>query len=254
MKDNSIYKNGWCYCDLNNDTEQKCIELLSEVKKLFLLTPEIKNQFAGNSENPHEGWRLPNDINRPSEVWQIRANTYKKWLPLEFHNIGKISFEIIDNILAKYELTFIEAFEKSNLNPFDLFQSIKRGLITVRFLYYKNSHNKYSFNEHTDFGIASVFLCQSQPGLELKNDTGVWTKVELPSSQCILAFGDMLEFLSNNKIPAGIHRVSKTHHDRFSIAFFLQPEDDFLISNTSENIRYSKDFFEAKFREMMNKK
>ena len=254
MNEHSIYENGWCCCKLESTTELKSVELIDGVEDLFSLHKDIKSQYKSGLDNPHEGWRLPESKNRPSEVWQIRRSSYKKNLPGELHHLGEISFDIIDNILFEFEELFLSAFKNGMVEPRELFQSIKEGVITVRFLFYNNSKSNYSFEEHTDFGIASIFLCESQPGLELKRKDGSWSRVKLSPSDFVLAFGDMSEFISEGQVPAAIHKVSHCEKDRYSIAFFLQPEDNFIISKPSNNSFTSKDFFEEKFKQVMRRK
>ena len=75
---------------------------------------------------------------------------------------------------------------------------------------------------HTDAAGVSL-LWQAQPGLQAQSRDGIWRDVP-PVANCIsVHLGDVLEIMTDGRVPATPHRVLDKGCARQSIGFFLEP-------------------------------
>jgi isopenicillin N synthase-like dioxygenase len=87
---------------------------------------------------------------------------------------------------------------------------------------------------HGDINLITLLLGAEEGGLQLLSKTGEWIEVPVPDGALVINVGDMLERLTNNRLPSTIHRVvnppvERRHIPRYSMPFFLHPASDFLI-------------------------
>ena len=84
-------------------------------------------------------------------------------------------------------------------------------------------------NKHTDIGTLTLLFTE-QWGLQLQQHPGSdeWQFVAPLAGHAIVNVGDSLRFLSENKFNSCLHRVVpvSSNEDRYSIAYFLRPEND----------------------------
>jgi isopenicillin N synthase-like dioxygenase len=109
-------------------------------------------------------------------------------------------------------------------------------------------------NEHTDLG-SLTFLLAGQWGLQvLDPDENCWKYVAPSSRHAVINVGDSLRFLSHNKFLSVVHRVVPINdgrkEDRYSIGFFLRPEDEVECHNSDGTVVTAKAWHEIR----MNKK
>ncbi|SCU84870.1 LAMI_0C09230g1_1 [Lachancea mirantina] len=106
---------------------------------------------------------------------------------------------------------------------------------------------------HTDYGsITLLFQQKGQQGLELqigdKSQNDGWVTVPFVDSTnpqkappLIVNFGDLLSYWTNGVLKSTVHRVrfapgETRNSDRYSIVFFVQPEDDTLLTPVPSEI------------------
>ncbi|KAJ5508398.1 hypothetical protein N7527_010541 [Penicillium freii] len=85
-------------------------------------------------------------------------------------------------------------------------------------------------NEHNDMGTLT-FLLAAQWGLQIRDPLdGIWKYVRPSPTRAVVNVGDSLNFISEGRLLSAMHRVIQindgNHSDRYSIAFFLRPDDD----------------------------
>ncbi|KAJ5939991.1 hypothetical protein N7516_000159 [Penicillium verrucosum] len=85
-------------------------------------------------------------------------------------------------------------------------------------------------NEHNDMGTLT-FLLAAQWGLQVRDPLdGIWKYVRPSPTRAVVNVGDSLNFISEGRLLSAMHRVIQindgNHSDRYSIAFFLRPDDD----------------------------
>ncbi len=88
---------------------------------------------------------------------------------------------------------------------------------------------------HEDINVITLLLGADEAGLQLLDRSGVWRDVEAPPGTLVCNIGDMLERLTNHRLPSTSHRVvnprpERARHARYSTPFFLHFRPDYLIA------------------------
>mmetsp|Transcript_2912 Transcript_2912/g.4423 ORF Transcript_2912/g.4423 Transcript_2912/m.4423 type:complete len:333 (-) Transcript_2912:171-1169(-) len=86
------------------------------------------------------------------------------------------------------------------------------------------SEKDFGIAPHTDYGCLTLVVSDGTPGLEVQTITGEWINVT-PSvpGDIVVNFGDMLELWSGHSVRATMHRVVGSSEERYSCAFFYNP-------------------------------
>ena len=87
---------------------------------------------------------------------------------------------------------------------------------------------------HEDINLITLLLGAEEGGLELKDGNGNWRPVVPPPGALAINVGDMLQRLTNRRLPSTSHRVvnpppERRGISRYSMPFFLHLRPDFLI-------------------------
>ncbi|KAK9814115.1 hypothetical protein WJX72_000846 [[Myrmecia] bisecta] len=119
--------------------------------------------------------------------------------------------------------------------PADHFDSnFDKPLINLRPLHYsakvsRPSEGIYGAGAHTDYGMLTLLATDKNPGLQICLD-GQWQDVPPMPGMLIVNLGDMLERWTNGMFRSTLHRVISTCGcDRYSTAFFLEPNFDTVV-------------------------
>jgi isopenicillin N synthase-like dioxygenase len=91
---------------------------------------------------------------------------------------------------------------------------------------------------HEDINLITLLLGADEGGLELLRRDGKWMEVNPPPGCVTCNIGDMLQRLSNHRLPSTTHRVvnpkpERAAFPRYSMPFFLHPNPDFVIDTLS---------------------
>jgi isopenicillin N synthase-like dioxygenase len=87
---------------------------------------------------------------------------------------------------------------------------------------------------HEDINVITLLLGAEEAGLELLDHDGRWAPVKPPPGSVVINIGDMLQRLTNHRLPSTSHRVvnprpDRAHMPRYSTPFFLHFAPDYLI-------------------------
>lgn len=87
---------------------------------------------------------------------------------------------------------------------------------------------------HEDINLITLLLGAEEAGLQLRAKDGSWLAVDPPQGAMVVNVGDMLQRLTNRRLPSTTHRVvnpppERRHLPRYSMPFFLHPASDWLI-------------------------
>jgi isopenicillin N synthase-like dioxygenase len=109
-----------------------------------------------------------------------------------------------------------------------------RPMATLRLLHYPareaGQHDHPGAGEHTDYGSLTILLNDDAGGLEVRRRDGAWIKAPPIPGAFICNIGDCLMRWSNDTYVSTPHRVtSPPGRDRYSVAFFFDPNPDALI-------------------------
>lgn len=84
---------------------------------------------------------------------------------------------------------------------------------------------------HTDHGGYTLLWQDSLGGLEIKNKDGDWVSVPPIEGALVVNIADLMQLWSNGQFSSTEHRVINRYgKDRYSIAFFVDPSYDTMVS------------------------
>ena len=87
---------------------------------------------------------------------------------------------------------------------------------------------------HEDINTITLLLGAEEAGLQLLGKDGEWIALDPPQGALVVNIGDMLQRLTNHRLPSTTHRVinpppERRHLPRYSMPFFLHFASDFMI-------------------------
>ncbi|RAK57716.1 isopenicillin N synthase family dioxygenase [Phenylobacterium deserti] len=87
---------------------------------------------------------------------------------------------------------------------------------------------------HEDINVITLLLGAEEAGLEVKEKDGSWLPINPPPGALVVNIGDMLQRLTNHRLPSTTHRVvnpapERRGFPRYSTPFFLHFNSDYLI-------------------------
>jgi isopenicillin N synthase-like dioxygenase len=85
---------------------------------------------------------------------------------------------------------------------------------------------------HEDINLITLLVEATDPGLELLRRDGTWMPIVPIPGQLIADAGDMLQHLTNGRIPSTTHRVlapADARGPRYSMPYFLHPHPDVML-------------------------
>lgn len=87
---------------------------------------------------------------------------------------------------------------------------------------------------HEDINVITLLLGAEEAGLEVKDRDGRWLPINPPAGALVCNIGDMLQRLTNHRLPSTTHRVVNPAPERrgvarYSTPFFLHFNADYLI-------------------------
>ena len=91
--------------------------------------------------------------------------------------------------------------------------------------------------EHTDYGNITLLLTDGVAGLEVRTRDGAWLDVADTGDLILCNIGDCLMRWTNDAYVSTPHRVRVPDHERYSIAFFLDPDPDAVVDPADLNPR-----------------
>lgn len=119
----------------------------------------------------------------------------------------------------------------------DFFEDkLDRPLATLRLLRYPPhptdaAPGQRGAGEHTDYGNVTLLMTDGTPGLEVRRRDGTWMAAPHVPGAFLCNIGDCLMRWSNDVYVSTPHRVvNQGAGERFSIAFFLDPNPDAQVA------------------------
>jgi isopenicillin N synthase-like dioxygenase len=110
---------------------------------------------------------------------------------------------------------------------------LDRPLATLRLLYYPGRTADQELGQgagaHTDYGNLTLLIGDGVGGLQIRPRGGDWTDAPHVPGAFICNIGDCLMRWSNDIYVSTPHRVQVPERDRYSIAFFLDPNPDAVV-------------------------
>lgn len=109
---------------------------------------------------------------------------------------------------------------------------IDRPLATLRLLHYPGggAAEGIGAGAHTDYGNVTLLATDGVAGLQVRTREGAWVNAPAVPGAFICNIGDCLMRWTNDIYVSTPHRVLPPPRERYSIAFFLDPNPDALVS------------------------
>ncbi|GMP83783.1 hypothetical protein CsSME_00037576 [Camellia sinensis var. sinensis] len=121
---------------------------------------------------------------------------------------------------------------------FDRQEMLGKPIANLRLLHYEGRVSDpmkgiYGAGAHSDFGLITLLATDDVFGLQICKDKDAkpqkWESVAPLKGAFIVNLGDMLERWSNCIFRSTLHRVVGNGQERYSIAYFVEPNHDCLV-------------------------
>jgi isopenicillin N synthase-like dioxygenase len=111
---------------------------------------------------------------------------------------------------------------------------LDQPMATLRLLHYPprpaDAAGGIGAGEHTDYGDVTLLMTDGVAGLEVRKRDGTWLSAPAIAGAFICNIGDCLMRWSNDVYVSTPHRVVNGGRERYSVAFFLDPNPDAAIA------------------------
>ncbi|XP_022732371.1 2-oxoglutarate-Fe(II) type oxidoreductase-like isoform X2 [Durio zibethinus] len=265
---------------VNHGVEEELLKkVFEQSKKFFSLPVEEKKKFAVKN---HRGYtemydeKLDNSLKAKGDskegfyVGTLAENHQNQWPSEEDLPSWRSTMEAYYEKVLSAGMKLISLVALAlNLDE-DFFQklgALNEPMAFLRLLHYpgdvdSSREGVYGASAHSDYGMLTLLLTDGVPGLQVCREKSkqpqVWEDVPSMSGAFIVNIGDMMERWTNCLFRSTMHRVMLTGEERYSVAFFVEPNKDCIVecleSCCSEScpprfppIR-SSDYLEERFR------
>ena len=122
------------------------------------------------------------------------------------------------------------------LDPDHFVPAYDRPLSALRILHYPPHPGafdgvQYGAGPHTDYGSVTLLAQDENGGLEVRRRDGTWIAVDPIPGTFVCNIGDAMMRWTNDVYVSNAHRVvNRSGRDRYSAAFFCEPNPDALIA------------------------
>ncbi len=181
-----------------------------------------------------EFWHVGRDLppghplasQQPNNVWPTGLAGFRETLTTMFAELDRVGAVLLSSLARYLEL---------DADWFD--PTIADGNSVLRLLHYPpvaGSPDGIRAEAHEDINTITLLLGAEEAGLEILDHDGTWIAAAPPPGTLSVNVGDMLQRLTNHRLPSTTHRVrnpdfGRAAHSRYSIPFFLHFRSDFLI-------------------------
>ncbi|XP_007039770.2 PREDICTED: probable iron/ascorbate oxidoreductase DDB_G0283291 isoform X2 [Theobroma cacao] len=121
---------------------------------------------------------------------------------------------------------------------FEKVGALNEPLAFSRMLHYPGDLDSYSeeiygASAHSDYGMITLLVTDGVPGLQVCREKSkkpqVWEDVPSMNGAFIVNIGDMMERWTNCLFRSTLHRVLPPGQERYSVAFFINPNKDCIV-------------------------
>lgn len=198
-------------------------------------TPFGTEIARGATENDlKEFWHIGRDLpahhpfsgRMPANLWPAEVLGFQSCTQRLFQSFDRVGGQLLSAIALYLEL---------RVDWFD--DAVRDGNSILRLLHYPPvppAAKGVRAGAHEDINLITLLLGAEEAGLELLDRGGNWLAVNPPAGALVVNVGDMLQRLTNHRLPSTTHRVTnppveRSGHSRYSMPFFLHLRPDYLI-------------------------
>jgi isopenicillin N synthase-like dioxygenase len=169
----------------------------------------------------------------PDNLWPAEVADFREANQALFVAFDRAGLRILSAI-ARY----------LGLDPDYFDDTVKDGNSVLRLLHYPPigpDAPGIRAGAHEDINAITLLLGAEEGGLELLDRDGRWLAVNIKPGEMVVNIGDMLERLTNGRLPSTSHRVmnpppERRGYARYSMPFFLHFRPDFLIETLPQTV------------------
>lgn len=162
----------------------------------------------------------------PANVWPAQIDGFKALFQQLYAEFDRVGGQLLSAIALHLGLA-----------PGWFDDPVRDGNSILRLLHYPPVSPDASgirAGAHEDINLITLLLGAEEVGLELLDCDGHWLTVNPPEGALVVNVGDMLQRLTNHRLPSTTHRVcnpppERRGRSRYSMPFFLHLRPDFLI-------------------------
>ena len=192
-------------------------------------------KYVDQKEFWHVGRDLPEGhplkATTPGNVWPENPDNFRDVFATLFGQFDTLGGRLL-RAIAIYLKLDPDFFERAS----------REGNSVLRLLHYPPVDENapgIRAEAHGDINLITMLLGAEEAGLEIIDKSGEWLPVAPPPGALAVNVGDMLERLTNNRLPSTIHRVRNPDEGRkgtarYSMPFFMHLPSDFLIETLPE--------------------
>lgn len=170
----------------------------------------------------------------PDNVWPDRPAGFRDTFSALYRQFDEAAMRLLSLIAPSLDL------------PGDWFEGAARGGNSIlRLLHYPplpaETSGAVRAGAHGDINLITLLLGAEEAGLEILSRSGEWLPIDPPEGALVVNIGDMMERLTNHRLPSTTHRVrnpdtARAGHSRYSMPFFLHPRPEFRIATLASCI------------------
>ncbi|XP_076842091.1 uncharacterized protein LOC143486125 [Brachyhypopomus gauderio] len=268
---------GFVYLKNTGIDQKEVNEVLDVSKKFFMLPENKKSAFKRGSCAIHRnhGWisvgaeslnpRRPHDLKeafntsslRTDIEWPSDVDGFRDIHTSFFLRCKELSLRVLRVMALSLDLepnVFLKEHERIG--------SETNGS-TLRSLYYppvKNEHVKdgqIRCGEHSDYGSITLVFQGHEGGLQVLNRNGEYISAPSIPGTVLINIADLMQRWTSDVFVSAVHRVllppAGDSSARQSLAFFVQPDDDVIITCCDGSDKYpavnAGDYLMARFKD-----
>lgn len=162
----------------------------------------------------------------PDNVWPVETPLFQPAMERLYAALDALGGAVLRAIARHLEL------EDAFFEP-----AVRDGNSILRLLHYPPTMGggpNVRAGAHEDINTITLLLGAEEAGLQIRERSGAWLDVNPSPGSIVCNIGDMLQRLTNHRLPSTTHRVVNPAPDRqgvarYSMPFFLHFAPDFLI-------------------------
>tara|TARA_R100001244_G_scaffold6593_12_gene7970 strand:- start:9918 stop:10862 length:945 start_codon:yes stop_codon:yes gene_type:complete len=186
---------------------------ISDLKEFWHIGRELS---AGHPFTPY----------MPPNVWPQELDGFRETYLEMFAAFDKAGARILEAIARYLELA-----------PDFFVDTVRDGNSVMRLIHYPpvpEDSSAVRAGAHEDINTITLLIGAEEAGLELLDRQGNWRAVTPKAGELAVNIGDMLQRLTNDRLPSTTHRVvnpapERRGISRYSMPFFLHFRPDYLI-------------------------
>jgi isopenicillin N synthase-like dioxygenase len=182
------------------------------------------SDYSDLKEFYHVGREVAGVAHLSANVWPTEISEFREVFGSLYGALDQLAQKVLQVVAVYLEL------------PIDYFKlKVNHGEALLRILHYppivdqQTPHLRAA--AHEDINLMTLLVGSEQDGLEVLSRRGEWVPINMIEGTIVCNVGDMLQRLTNKKLPSTTHRVvnpkgDKARSSRYSIPFFMHPNPD----------------------------